>query len=197
MKRRAALTVLNTLFECLTAWLAPILCFTAEEAWLARYGEVKNGSVHLASFPEIPANWRDDALGTKWEKIWTVRRVVTGALEVERREKRIGASLEAAPEIYIGNKELAAAAKGADWAEIAITSDAVIKTGKVPANAFTLPEVEGVAVVPKLASGTKCARSWRITSDVGSDPAYPALSARDAAAMREFDAQAAPADCPF
>ena len=89
--------------------------------------------------------------------------MVTGALEVERREKRIGASLEAAPDIYIGNKELAAAAKGADWAEIAITSEAVIKTGKVPANAFTIPEVEGVAVVPKLASGKKCARSWRIT----------------------------------
>jgi isoleucyl-tRNA synthetase len=197
LKRRAALTVLNTLFECLTAWLAPLLCFTAEEAWLARHGEVKNGSVHLLAFPEIPANWRDEALGAKWEKIWTVRRVVTGALEVERREKRIGASLEAAPEIYIGNKELAAAARGADWAEIAITSDAVIKTGKVPASAFTLDEVEGVAVVPKLAAGTKCARSWRITGDVGADPAYPGLSARDAAAMREFDARAAPADRPF
>ncbi len=197
LKRRAALTVLNALFECLTAWLAPLLCFTAEEAWLARYGELKKGSVHLERFPEIPANWRDDALGAKWEKIWTVRRVVTGALEVERREKRIGASLEAAPEIYIGNKELAAAAKGAGWAEIAITSDAVIKTGKVPANAFTLDEVEGVAVVPKLATGTKCARSWRITSDVGADPAYPGLSARDAAAMREYDERAAPADCPF
>ncbi|MGO9364556.1 MAG: isoleucine--tRNA ligase, partial [Rhodomicrobium sp.] len=130
-KRRAALSVLNSLFNCLTAWLAPILCFTAEEAWLARHGEVKNGSVHLEGFPEIPANWRDAALGAKWEKIWAVRRVVTGALEVERREKRIGASLEAAPEIYIGNKALAAAAKGVDWAEIAITSGAVIKSGKV------------------------------------------------------------------
>jgi isoleucyl-tRNA synthetase len=187
-KRRAALSVLNTLFNSLAAWLAPILCFTAEEAWLARHGEVKNGSVHLGSFPEIPAAWRDDALGAKWEKIWTVRRVVTGALEVERREKRIGASLEAAPDIYIGNKELAAAAKGADWAEIAITSEAAIKSGKVPANAFTLPEVEGVAVVPKLAAGKKCARSWRITDDVGADPAYPDLSARDAAAVREYDA---------
>ncbi len=189
-KRRAALSVSNTLFNCLTAWLAPVLCFTAEEAWLARHGEVKNGSVHLGAFPEIPASWRDDALGAKWEKIWAVRRVVTGALEVERREKRIGASLEAAPEIYFGNKALAAAAKGVDWAEIAITSDAVIKSGKVPANAFTLDEVEGVAVVPKLAAGKKCARSWRITNDVGADPAYPGLSARDAAAVREFDARA-------
>ncbi len=116
--------------------------------------------------------------------------MITGALEVERREKRIGSSLEAAPEIYIGNKALAAAAKSVDWAEIAITSEAAIKTGNPPADAFTLDEVEGVAVVPKLASGKKCARSWRITEDVGADPAYPSLSARDAAAVRELDARA-------
>jgi isoleucyl-tRNA synthetase len=174
----------------LAAWLAPILCFTAEEAWLARHGEKKNGSVHLMLFPEIPAAWRNDALGAKWEKIWAVRRVITGALEIERREKRIGSSLEAAPDIYIGNKALAAIAKSVDWAEIAITSDARIKSGKAPAGAFTLDEVEGVAVVPKLAAGKKCARSWRITGDVGLDPAYPELSARDAAAVREFDARA-------
>ena len=182
--------MLDTLFESLTAWLAPILCFTAEEAWLARHGDAKNASVHLQRFPEIPAAWRDDALGAKWEKIWAVRRVITGALEVERREKRIGSSLEAAPEIYIGPKELAAAAKGVDWAEIAIASDATVKTGKPPAGAFTLDEVEGVAVVPALASGKKCARSWRLTADVGADPAYPDLSARDAAAVRELDARA-------
>ncbi len=191
VKRRAALTVLNTLFECLTTWLAPILCFTAEEAWLARNGDVKNGSVHLQTFPAIPAEWRNDALGAKWNKIWTIRRVITGALEVERREKRIGSSLEAAPEIYIAGKALATAAKGVDWAEISITSDATVKTGKAPANAFTLTDVEGVAVIPKPAKGKKCARSWRIARDVGSDPAYPELSTRDAAAMREFDVLAA------
>jgi isoleucyl-tRNA synthetase len=190
LKRRAALSVLNTLFECLTTWLAPILCFTAEEAWLARHGENTNGSIHLQLFPEIPAAWRNGALGAKWEKIWTVRRVITGALEVERREKRIGSSLEAAPEIYIGNKALAAAAKGVDWAEIAITSEARIKSGKAPAGAFTLDGAAGIAVVPKLAAGKKCARSWRITNDVGSDPAYPELSTRDAAAVREFDTRA-------
>ena len=167
MKRRAALSVLNTLFASLTAWLAPLLCFTAEEAWLARHGDAKDGSVHLQGFPEIPAEWRNDALGEKWEKVWAVRRVITGALEVERREKRIGSSLEAAPDIYIGNKALAAAAKGVDWAKTAITSDAAIKTGTPPSDAFTLDEVEGVAVVPKLAAGKKCARSWRITDDVG------------------------------
>jgi isoleucyl-tRNA synthetase len=64
----------------------------------------------------------------------------------------------------------------------------MLKSGAAPADAFTSPDVAGVAVVPKLAQGKKCARSWRITTDVGADPAYPDLSARDAAAVRELDA---------
>ena len=113
---------------------------------------------------------------------------MTGALEVERREKRIGSSLEAAPDIYIDAKPLFAAAEGEDWAEIAITSAATLKSVKAPAGAFTLDEVPGVAVVPGLAKGKKCARSWKILPEVGSDKEFPDLSPRDAAAVREFDA---------
>jgi isoleucyl-tRNA synthetase len=185
--------VLNQLFRCLAVWLAPIIPFTTEEAWLARFGDGKGISVHLETFPDLPEAWRDGALAAKWEKVWSVRSVITGALEVERREKRIGSSLEAAPELYISDKALAAAVKGVDWAEIAITSGAVVKSGKVPAAAFTLPDLPGVAVVPKPADGRKCARSWRITKDVGLDAGYPDLSARDAAAVRELDERAAPA----
>jgi isoleucyl-tRNA synthetase len=107
---------------------------------------------------------------------------------VERREKRIGSSLEAAPTIHITDRALYEAAKNEDWAEIAITSAAAIDSAKAPAGAFTLDEVPDVAVVPGLAKGRKCARSWKISSDVGSDKDFPELSARDAAAMREFDA---------
>ncbi len=131
VKRRACLTVLDTLFECLTVWLAPILCFTTEEALLARDPETKT-SVHLKTFPAIPAEWRNDQLAAKWERIWEVRSVVTGALEVERREKRIGSSLEAAPVIYVADKALYAAVKDEDWAEIAITSAATLKSGAAP-----------------------------------------------------------------
>ena len=80
------------------------------------------------------------------------------------------------------------AVQGLDWAEIAITSGAQLKDGKAPDGAFILDEVPHVAVVPTRAEGLKCARSWRITTDVGSDPDYPELSARDALAVREFDA---------
>ena len=118
-----------------------------------------------------------------------VRRVVTGALEIERREKRIGSSLEAAPEIYVSRCRAAAAFDGLDVAELMITSGAKLIEGAAPAGAFTMPEVPGVAVVPALAVGQKCARSWRIVDDVGADPDYPDLSARDAAAVREYDAR--------
>ncbi|MFZ2467589.1 MAG: isoleucine--tRNA ligase, partial [Parvibaculum sedimenti] len=113
----------------------------------------------------------------------------TGALEVERREKRIGASLEAAPDVYVTNAELLAAMEGLDLAEIAITSQAQLIDGEGPADAFRLEDVPGVAVVPQLAQGKKCARSWKILPEVGSVPGFPDLTPRDAAAVQEFDAR--------
>jgi len=158
-----------------------------EEVWLSRFPS-RDGSVHLRLFPDVPADWRDQALAERWAKIRKVRRVVTGALEIERRDKRIGASLEAAPIIYIRDEALHEAAKDVDWAEIAITSDATLKKSEGPKDAYRFEEVDGVAVVPALAEGRKCARSWRISAEVGSDPDFPDLSPRDAEAVRQFDA---------
>ncbi|HUS98032.1 MAG TPA: class I tRNA ligase family protein, partial [Hyphomicrobiaceae bacterium] len=186
-KRLASLTAISKIFDAVTVWLAPILSFTAEEAWLERHGADK-ASVHLELFPEIPQSWRDDALAQRFAKVLRVRRVVTGALEIERREKRIGSSLEAAPEIYVADEQVQAAFDGLDVAELMITSGAVLKQGAAPSGAFQMPEVAGIGVVPKLAQGTKCARSWRIVGDVGADPDFPDLSKRDAMAVREFDA---------
>lgn len=189
LRRRAALAVIRKLFDCLVLWLAPMLPFTTEEAWLSRKPDAV--SVHLEQFPEIPAEWSNDALEEKWAKIRTVRTVVTGALEIERREKRIGSSLEAAPVVYVTDPSLMAALEGEDFAEICITSAITLVSGEGPAEAFRLPDVPNVAVEPKLAEGKKCARSWRITTDVGSDPDYPDVSARDAAALREIGFRAA------
>ena len=185
--RRAALTVLDELFQYLTAWLAPMLVFTMEEVWQARVQDAAK-SVHLRDFPEVPSGWKDDSLAAKWDAVRMVRRVVTGALEIERREKRIGSSLEAAPEIYIADADLYATVAALDWAEIAITSGARLIEGAAPQGAFTLDDVAKVGVVPQLAVGEKCARSWRVSEDVGADADFPSLSARDAKAVREFDA---------
>ncbi|MBD9386110.1 isoleucine--tRNA ligase [Agrobacterium sp. AGB01] len=186
LKRRASLAVIRKLFDCLVSWLAPMLPFTTEEAWLSRYPQSE--SVHLEQFPTVPGEWKNDALAAKWDKIRKVRTVVTGALEIERREKRIGSSLEAAPVVHIADPELLKALEGQDFAEICITSAISVVTGEGASDAFRLNEVQKVSVEQKLAEGKKCARSWRITADVGSDPEYPDVSARDAAALRELAA---------
>jgi isoleucyl-tRNA synthetase len=185
--RKACLTVLDHLFRATVCWLAPMLPFTTEEAWLARYPSA-DGSVHLETFPDVPAAWRDDALAEKWRKVRLVRRVVTGALEIERAGKRIGSSLEADPFVYVTDPDLFAALVDIDLAEISITSAATLVEGEGPATAFRLDEVKGVAVEVRLAQGTKCARSWKILPSVGSDPACPDVSPRDAQALREWDA---------
>jgi isoleucyl-tRNA synthetase len=185
--RRAALTVLDILFGALTAWLAPMLAFTMEEAWLNRFPDDK-GSVHLRQFPAIPSAWRNEALAEKWRTIRAVRRVVTGALEIERKEGRIGSSLEAAPKVYLSDRGLRETLKGVDLAEIAITSGIELVSGDGPDQAFRL-DVPGVAVLFAPAKGTKCARSWKILEDVGADPEFPELSPRDAEAVRQFDSR--------
>jgi isoleucyl-tRNA synthetase len=186
--RRSALTVLDIVFGALTAWLAPMLAFTMEEAWLNRFpGEAS--SVHLRQFPATPSAWRDEALAEKWRKVRAVRRVVTGALEIERKEGRIGSSLEAAPKVYIADRDLRDALAGVDLAEISITSGAELMSSAGPETAFRLEDVPGVAVVFARAKGTKCARSWKILEDVGADPEFPELSLRDAEAVRQFDAR--------
>jgi isoleucyl-tRNA synthetase len=184
--RNAALTVIDQLFCCTVIWLAPMLCFTTEEAWSERMRSDES-SVHLELFPEVPASWRNDKLAEKWRKVRLVRRVVTGALEIARAGKRIGSSLEADPIVHVSNPELFEALVDVDLPEVCITSAATLVNDEGPADAFRLPEVAGVAVVVNLAEGRKCARSWKISDSVGSDPQYPDVTPRDAQALREWE----------
>ena len=184
--RKACLTVLDHLFRCTVIWLAPMLCFTAEESWASRYGADAK-SVHLELFPEVPAAWRDDKLADKWRKVRTVRRVVTGALEIERAQKRIGSSLEAHPIVLVADEDLFEAVVDVDLAEVCITSALTLRKVGSSDGAFSLPDVPGVAVIPNLAEGTKCARSWKILTTIGADPEYPDVSPRDAKALREWE----------
>ena len=184
--RKACLTVLDQLFRCTVTWLAPMLCFTAEEAWLAR--DAAATSVHLETFPQVPESWRNDAIAEKWRKLRNLRRVVTGALELERAAKRIGSSLEAAPVIYVSAPDLFAVAVDVDLAELCITSAATLVEGEGPSDAFRLDDVRGVAVEPRLAQGRKCPRSWKISEAIGLDPQFPDVTPRDAQALREWEA---------
>jgi isoleucyl-tRNA synthetase len=187
VRRKAAVEVVRHLFDCLVKWLAPMLPFTMEEAWLDRHPDA--ASVHLEQFPEIPAGWKDEVLAARWRKLRDVRRVVTGALEIERAKKTIGSSLEAAPVLHIADAGLRTLVESADMAEIAITSAIEVTGESAPEDAFVLEDAPGVAVEFRRAGElglAKCARSWRYTDDVGSDAEFPDVSARDAAALREL-----------
>ena len=182
LRRRAVRTVTDEIFRRVVIWFAPILCFTMEEAWLLRFpGE--NESVHLQVFPETPKGWADAALVQKWARIRTLRRVVTGALEVARRDKVIGASLEARPVLYVSDEKDAALFDGLDLGEIVITSGAKVSTGTPADDAFHLPEVVGVAVAFHHAEGDKCARCWMVLPEVGTVPAHTDLCVRCADAV--------------
>lgn len=187
LERKASLTTVSILCDAIVKWLAPILSFTCEETWLS-YRTAEKPSVHLTAFPDGLAQYRDEMLAQKWETIRDVRRVVTGALEIERAAKRIGSSLEASPLIYVSDMNLLGILADIDVGEVCITSNAMVTNDTPPEGAFTLSDVPGVAVVVEKAVGKKCARSWKILPTVGDDPEYPDVTPRDAQALREWKA---------
>jgi isoleucyl-tRNA synthetase len=181
-RRRATRTLMDIAFDCLAKWLAPVLCFTAEEAWLVRHpgdGE----SVHLQLFPETPAQWTDTALAEKWAKIRELRRVVTGAIELARGEKKIGSSLQASPVLHLDDSRVYDSLPKAIWDEVIIVSAHAVAKGAAPEPAFRLPEVPGVAVRVQAAPGNKCERCWRVLPEVGSVASRPTLCVRCADAV--------------
>ena len=181
LTRRAARTVLDLMFHRLTTWLAPILVFTMEEVWLCRFpGDAS--SVHLIDMPDTPKSWLNPALAAKWDGIRAARRVVTGALEVQRTAKVIGASLEAAPVVHVAETAILAALKSVNFADLCITSGLQLTTDDAPDEAFRLPEMPGIGVVFELADGAKCERCWRVLPDVGSHR-HPHTCARCDAAL--------------
>jgi isoleucyl-tRNA synthetase len=160
-RRRAARTVLDHLHRCLCAWLAPVLVFTAEEAWLSRFGDDAE-SIHLQDFPTLPAEWHDAALAERWVEIRRTRKLVTASLEDHRRDGLFGSSLQARLALTLPGDTLSAA----EWEEILIVSQ------------VSLGEGSEVALDVSLAPGAKCERCWRVLPEVGASAAHPGLCRR-------------------
>ncbi|WP_032112272.1 isoleucine--tRNA ligase [Candidatus Paracaedibacter symbiosus] len=163
-KRRATRTVMHHIFECLTHWLAPVLSFTAEEAWSMRH-QLENDSIHLQQFPSIPTEWLNPEIVQYWETIRKVRSVVTGAIEIERAAKTIGSSLQASVAIYLPS-DLAKELQGVDLAEVTITSTAHLVIAQPPAAAFTVEDGLDIGVIVNAAEGMKCQRCWKVLPEV-------------------------------
>ena len=182
IRRRSTRTVTDEIFRRIVTWFAPILCFTMEEAWTTRFG--MDQSVHLNDFLAVPAAWADAELIRKWARIRAFRRVVTGAIEIERAAKKVGSSLEACPVVYFDNKEWLEL-DGLPAHEVAITSQLV--TGPLadaPSDAFRLADVPGVAVKVDVAEGKKCARCWMVLEEVKA-PTHLCKRCTDAVATHE------------
>ncbi len=164
-KRRACRSFLDILHRCLTAWLAPALPFTAEEAWVSRFGA--ESSVHTTLFPDVPDTWRNDALAEKWQdKVRAVRASFTNAIEQMRREKQVGSSLQIALSIP-ENHALGLSAE--EWADVVIVSQVTLS----PAQA-----ADARMELPALATGAKCERCWKILPEVGGNAGHPTLCVR-------------------
>ena len=149
LRRRAARTVFSILLDTLCKWLAPFLVFTAEEAWSQRH----ETSIHLEQFPAIPDGWNAPELAAKWIDIRAARKILTEALEVERKAKTIGSSLEAAP-ILILAQGLYPSLADVDWAEICVTSGLTVEAGAETQARF------------QKADGDKCPRCWKVLPEV-------------------------------
>jgi isoleucyl-tRNA synthetase len=164
LRRRAARSVLDHLHRCLTTWLAPVLCFTAEEAWCARFGE--QDSVHLQQFAEVHAEWHDEALAARWETIRAIRRRITVPIEEARRANTLGSSLQAAVVLPLKPEHELLLTED-QWAEIAIVSNVQIVSDPAEPPATITP-----------APGYKCVRCWRVLPEVGLQPGHPTLCER-------------------
>ena len=156
-ERRATRSVMAVLFEHLTAWLAPLLSFTTEEAWSHRptgiFEDVE--SVHLREFPAVPKSWQNKALAEKWDTIHIVRKAVIEAIEPLRANKELGSSLESLAVIKTGKEDVKTILNSVDMADICITSHILIEDGDC-------------AVSITKAKGSKCQRCWKVLPEVES-----------------------------
>ena len=149
-KRMAYRTVMDILFHALTRYIAPVLCFTAEEIWQSRFAD-DTDSIHLKVWPEIDAAWVDEKLAAKWIQVRAARETVTEAIEPLRREKVIRSSLEA--EVTYPLADLPVSAE--EFAELSIVAD--VRDG-------------GEVTVTKT-TNHKCGRCWRLLPSVEEDGA--------------------------
>jgi isoleucyl-tRNA synthetase len=194
-ERRAAQTVCFELLTALTRFLAPVLTFTAEEAWSHIPGRGKPESVHLTLFPDERGEWVDERLGAEWERLLEVRGEVSRALEAARRDGRIGKSLDAVvylPSVPEEQWLPLLSDKGEDLLATVFNVSAVRLSQRAPAGlglSYESQDIPGLTlvVVPGEALGwQRCERCWTWTPAVGQDAEHPALCARCAGVVRRL-----------
>lgn len=165
LARRSAQTALHQITHAMLRWMAPILSFTAEEAWAVFAKEQTRGSIFFETFSALPS--ANEALLAKWGRIREIRDVANKAIEDLRAEGQVGASLQATLTISAGADDAALLRSlGADLKFVTITSAVAVVDGAELA----------VQVTPS--SAAKCERCWHYANDVGSHAEHPTLCGR-------------------
>ncbi|MGB2600140.1 MAG: isoleucine--tRNA ligase [Candidatus Omnitrophota bacterium] len=180
-RRRSVQTVIYKILYMLTHVMAPVIPFTAEEAWEHVPGKDKPQSIHMSDWPDTEedmAGWEDKALDEKWAKILTMRDSVMKYLEVKRESKTIGSSLEAQVDLYTDNEEL----KSFIDQNVGLFAE-VFKVSRVTVAEKSEEGMEGALEMPfkvgvKRAPGDKCARCWNFSKSVGENKDFPELCKR-------------------
>ena len=121
----------------------------------------KDTSIHNQDFPKVNNNWKNKEISTKWENLKLIRRAVNGAIEIERKNKLIGSSLEAAVEIYFQDSDIISNIDVSDLESICIVSKLTISKVSIPDECFQLNELQGVGVKVSKVAGEKCGRCWK------------------------------------
>ena len=176
-RRRATQTVMHAVFNALARLLAPILVFTADEAW--QYAGNPVGDVHLQLLPESDPAQADAALETHVETLLSLRGIIAQAVEGARKEKLIGNALEASVTLEVADSALLARLQGqeAELEEFFILSKLTIAAGG-----------ETRASLVRTADA-KCSRCWRHKASVGADARHPELCDRCAEVVEAMGAQ--------
>ena len=160
--RRSTQTVLDILFHHLLRLLAPILCFTIEEAWQSRMGS--NTSIHNENFCSIDETWIRNDLDESWSFYKKLKRLINGAIEVERKNKTIGSSLEASVILFINDDKKINLVNNEMVEQVSIVSKIEIKKEGLPQNCYTLDDDKSIGVVVSRVDGHKCERCWKYFS---------------------------------
>jgi isoleucyl-tRNA synthetase len=180
--RRAAQTAMYEILNVLVRLMAPVLSFTSEEVWQLMPKQAnKLESVHLHEFPPVRSDLLNVALEARWEALLSVRDEVLKALEMARKAKLIGTSLEAKVEVLCDPELLSLLTKHRpDLPMLFIVS--AVNLGALGSGQSD----KRIEVRVQRAEGQKCARCWTFSESVGRSPRYPDVCARCAAVLDEL-----------
>lgn len=184
--RKSAQTAMNEILEVLVRLMAPVLSFTADEIWQHMQHEDRSSSVHTELFIPLKDEYRDSGLVDRWENILKVRREVTKALEIARKEKRVGHSLDASLTLGLPDRLMEPLRPYLNQLRsIFIVSSLQVIPAEEMDEGYESEEIEGLKIQVMPSEDTKCERCWVHDPSVGENNRHPALCHRCHEAMVE------------